>query len=87
MDRRQAVAGVKGATFGYVPNQPPPPEGNAKFFERVIEDVRQLLNPTFDALERAGSGDDRVGQCGCRQAELEILEKHLENARRLQMTA
>lgn len=53
VDRRQAVAGVQGATFGYVPNQPPPPEGDAQFLERVIEDVRQLLGPRFDAIERA----------------------------------
>src|SRR3989442_6151594 len=39
VDRRQAVAGVKGATFGYVPNRPPPPEGDAKFLESVIENV------------------------------------------------
>ena len=58
VDRRQAVAGVKGATFGYVPNRPPPPEGDAKFVESVIEDVRQLLGPTFDALEQS----DRRGR-------------------------
>jgi hypothetical protein len=51
VDRRESVAGVKGATFGYVANRPPPPEGNAKFLESVIEDVHQLLGPTFDALE------------------------------------
>jgi len=49
---------VKGATFGYMPNRPPPPEGDAKLLESVIEDVRQLLGPTFDALERS----DRRGR-------------------------
>src|SRR5437899_2291360 len=53
VDRRQAVAGVNGATFGYVPNPPPPPEVDAKFLERVIEDVRQLLGSTFEAIELA----------------------------------
>ena len=32
---------------------PPPPEVDAKFLERVIEDVRQLLGSTFEAIERA----------------------------------
>jgi len=50
--RRQAVAGAMGATFGYVPNRPPPPEGDAKLLESVIEDVRLLLGLTFDELER-----------------------------------
>jgi len=36
-----------------MPNQPAPPEGTAQFFEKVIEDIRQLLGPAFDALERA----------------------------------
>src|SRR5205085_4857529 len=53
VNRRQAVAGVKGATFGYMPNRPPPPEVDAKFLERVIEDVRQLLGSTFEEIEEA----------------------------------
>ena len=53
VDRRRAVAGLPGTTFGYVPNRPAPPEGTPQFLERVIEDVRQLLGPTFGALERA----------------------------------
>ncbi len=53
VDRREAVAGAKGATFGYVPDRPPPPEGDAELLESVIEDVRQLLGPTFDSLERS----------------------------------
>ncbi|HXG96087.1 MAG TPA: hypothetical protein VNJ06_03110 [Gemmatimonadales bacterium] len=56
VDRRQVVAGVKGATFGYVANPPPPPEVDAKFLDRVIEDVRQLLGSTFEAIEQ----DDRL---------------------------
>src|SRR5205823_3368616 len=58
MNRRQAVAGVKGATFGYMPNRPPPREVDAKFLERVIEDVRQLLGSTFEEIEKA----DRLRQ-------------------------
>ena len=53
VDRRQAIAGVKGATFGYLANPPPAPEVDAKFLERVIEDVRQLLGSTFEAIEQA----------------------------------
>ena len=51
--RRQAVAGVKGATFGYVANRPPPPEVDAQFLVRVIEDLRQHLGSTFEAIEQA----------------------------------
>jgi len=58
VDRRQAVAGAMGTTFGYVANRPPPPVGDAKLLERVIEDVQLLLGPTFDALERV----DRRGR-------------------------
>lgn len=57
VDRRQAVAGVKGATFGR-PEPASPPEGDPKLFESVIENVRQLLGPTFDSLEQT----DRRGR-------------------------
>ena len=52
VDRRIHVAGAKGATFGYVPNRPPGPEGSAQYIEQVISDVRLLLGPTFDDLDK-----------------------------------
>jgi hypothetical protein len=57
VDRRQAAAGAKGATFGR-PEPASPPQGDAKLLESVIEEVRQLLGPTFDSLERT----DRRGR-------------------------
>ncbi len=57
VDRRQAVAGVKGATFGR-PEPASPPEGGPKLFASVIENVQQLLGPTFDSLEQT----DRRGR-------------------------
>lgn len=53
VDRRIQVAGMKGATFGYVPDRPPGPELNVQLIESVISDVRLLLGPTFGALEEA----------------------------------
>ncbi len=51
VDRRQAVAGVKGATFGR-PEPASPPEGDPKLFASVIENVQRLLGPTFDSIEQ-----------------------------------
>ena len=51
VDRRQAVTGPKGATFGQLPNRPRPPVSDAEHLQGLIEQVRQLLGATFDTLD------------------------------------
>lgn len=58
VDRRQAEAGPKGATFGNVSTRPRPPMSDANHLEGIIEQVRTLLGATFDTLDLS----DRLGR-------------------------